>query len=391
VKGLNGFSTATLEFTADMDAAFDGFNQGVDNTQTKIDEYVQKVFDADEKVVKSAKKAGEGRGKALDKALDKAAKDAAKTPAVIPVKAEIIEITATDKAISAISSAFLGGLAAGGRGGAQQAIAGGAGALGTLAFGSEIGAGIQQAVQFLGQDPEAFKGAITGFVEGIPQVIDAIVANIPTLVIALAENAGAIITALLAATPQIIVALANAMPDVARALLNSLVQGIEYQFQKLRDFFSGLAPGFQKFAESIEAAGKLGQVITDAGKNFFDAIIQAGKDFANSVKPGGSSGGFIKQLSSNPSGAIGGAITGGIEETQKIFGANLAGSPAFIPQTSAQVASSGDSGGITVGLLNQILAAVSAPTQASAKVDFNGKVLADIILDLNKRNARLTA
>jgi hypothetical protein len=179
----------------------------------------------------------------------------------------------------------------------------------------------------------------------------------------------------------------------------SLVDGIKYQFEKLKGFFSNLAPGFQKFADAVALAGNLGTVLTDAGKNFFNAIIQAGKDFANSIKPGGKSGGAFGQfvsLGKSAGGSIGKDVGGAFQDLGSnvggAVGLGLSGSPAFIPQTSAQVASSGSGGdGVAVGLLNQILAAVSSPTQATAKVDFNGKVLADIILDLNRRNARLSA
>ncbi len=177
---------------------------------------------------------------------------------------------------ASIASSFLANLA-GGKEGARAFVGdvGGAIAAGITASPA-IGGAIADTLKLLGQDPEAFRAAIDGFVNGIPEIIDNIVKNIPYLVQTLADHSGEIITALANASPQIAIALAKAMPEVAKALLEQLAAGFTYQIGQFNQAGT-------KFQDDIHNAGA---VFSQQLKDLFN-------DLKDSVTPG-SGGDHIK-------------------------------------------------------------------------------------------------
>lgn len=188
-----------------------------------------------------------------------------------------------------ISKPFADGLAKGGREGAQAFVGAAAGGV-ALAFGAspEIGNAIAGIVQFLGQDPDTFKKAIDGFIDGIPDVIDAIIDNIPVFVQALADHSGEIITALAASGPKIAIALAKAMPGVAKALIEEISKGFGYQGAKFKNFLDPIINDFKEalgsFAEYIKVG--LPEDMRLAGEALVQSIQTGLEDGLTGVKDG---------------------------------------------------------------------------------------------------------
>lgn len=329
---------------------------------------------------------------------------------------------------------FVGGIQKGGRDGARQAVAAAGGAVATVFGGPGVGQAVQGALDFLGQDPEAFKAAIEGFVEGIPTVIDAIVENIPVLVVTLAENIGPIITALASAMPEVAIALANAMPAVGRALESAFREGVNYQVEKSKS-------GADLFAQNVEEAGHTFAVGFKTSTDAFGAGLKAvGGELSQSIKDGIANAfsdfgpglqsifeqigqGLLaagQLLIDTLTGGLGGGgekggVAGAFQKAGKAIGLASGGTippgfnndtfPAFlssgelvVPQddvanlralVASQSQGGGDQSGLTAAILNQILAALSSPQQVATTVTVDGSKLADVMLSLNRRNARV--
>lgn len=286
------------------------------------------------------------------------------------------------------------------------------------------------------------------FAAGIPAAIDALVQNIPIFIETLAENSGEIITALVSASPQITIALAKSMPVVARALIGELVAGFKYQLETLgprfAEFGNNFSEGFnnatqalvegvtnfpqafgeqmpkvgEKFSKAIAGAGpklisglKEGLVdgFAKAGKAFLGALSSGLKELLEDITPGflkkggGGGGGngytpFAKKPTpTNPfgMGATGGMVGGVGNKDNQAF-ALMPGELIIDKQRTSRLDKAidnleGNGMSEVVALLARILAAVSSTQTVQSEVRFNERVLADIILQLNKANARLTA
>ncbi len=196
----------------------------------------------------------------------------------------------------------------GGKDGARAFLGDLGGAVGDM-IAPGVGGAVKGAIELLGQDPEAFKGAIDGFIKGIPEIIDNIVKNIPYLMEALAANSGEIITAIAASSPKIAIAMAKSMPLVAQALADEIKGGLSYQFGKGGDFSAGIKSGMGEgtsafkegmsdFAVEFETGIKeafyraIPRLLDGIGYNLDQAsgaIEQAGIDFKNEVNAAGPS------------------------------------------------------------------------------------------------------
>lgn len=232
-----------------------------------------------------------------------------------------------------LGSEFAQGMFKGGFDGAKQFV-GKAGELGAQALGADPATAkmIGQAIEFLGQDPDTFKGAIDGFVKGIPQVIDNIVENIPYLVEVLADNSGEIITALAAASPQIAVAIAKAIPGAFKSLAGELNEGIDYQTKKLDDAgaqFAGHAKGAGRLFEAYfredmpEDLREAGQAI---GQGFEDGLAGTLQGFEDGI------GGLIQ----------------GIDESGVAFREGVQDAPRIINEGMQQAANTMTAAGFVV-------------------------------------------
>jgi hypothetical protein len=333
------------------------------------------------------------------------------------------------KAAKGMLDGFLSGLMKGGREGAKDIVATVGGGVATAFFGPEIGQGVQQAIQFLGQDPEAFKEAINGMVEGIPDVIDAIVVNIPVLVETLADHSGEIITALAAASPRIAIALAEAMPYVAVSLLSQLGAGMDYQVSKFNQaadkfqldtheagkVFSGqMKAAGDRFAEYFKIKvpdmtsalgrelGELGRDLfgglADAGSAFYDTIASAGIDFYNNLVDvvndlfgGNATGisvpGHAAGLTEVPSGYPNDTYFAGLTSGERVVDADAnADLKAFLANPT-----SGGNSDVTNALLVRVIELLEREQTVTSDVKVDGQTLAKVYLKLSRQNARLSA
>lgn len=280
-------------------------------------------------------------------------------------------------AASEIGNSFFSNMG-GGKDGANAFVASVGGSIAEV-FAPGAGGAVAQALQMLGQDPEAFRAAIDGFVQGIPEIIDNIVLNIPYLVEAIADNSGEIITALVAATPRIAVALAEAMPVVAQSLLNELVSGIQYQMEHIMGngasaFQTGMRDGALDFIYSMG----------DAGIVFYNAVIDAGNALIDALWPGGGS-------SENSS--TYGQVTGDSDDNP-FNGINLYGGSSGSSAETLSTFSSGrtsPAASATDVLLARVIQLLEQPMQVTATATVSGQAFADVVLDLTRRNARLYA
>lgn len=349
-RALDEATSSLADFQVAGESAFDAVGRSIDETGKKVEAYGKSLAELPNTV------AGPTGGPGGPSAV-------AKKDEGLGVGAKI-----------GLAAATAG--AAGGQEGAKALFASIGSGIGD-AIMPGIGAGIGAAINLLGQDPEAFKKAIDGFVEGIPTIIDNIVKNIPYLVESLASHSGEIITALANASPRIAIALAESMPIVAKALAQEMAQGIEYQLSKLNVgltlFQSGIATAGTNFATGIKTA------VGEAGQTFIDAVIDAGRKLVSGVSGGG--GG--ENYGSRAGKAI---LTGGFSEVPT-------GGLGLTSGGGSSLSSTGGFGSIDTmqAILLQILNAVQAPITVNAQATVKEQAFADIILDLNRRNARLTA
>lgn len=238
-----------------------------------------------------------------------------------------------------------------------------------------IGAAVGPLVTALAQGPEQTKAMVRAFVEAVPDIIEAIADSAPVLVEALVDsliNEGGIV--------RIAIALGKAMVGVQvwKAIGKQIAGGIiiptPVWASQLMDSIKSIF-NTPEWATKLDTllhwfTGKEGlplvfkNFITDLWtpfQNFLDAFESLIPDFG-----GGGGGGW----------------------------------DVSIPGTDVGVGSdglhflTGDSGPSTVGsstdvLLARVIDLLERPMVVKTQSKFNGRVLADIILELNRKNARL--
>jgi len=245
-------------------------------------------------------------------------------------------------------------------------------------------------------------------VEQIPVIIDALVEALPVIIEVLADKAPEIIQAIVSKTDEIVLALVAAAPDIALALaqsmgvvaleltrsvaillgaavkgfgekvLKGIVTGLrsvfEDIFQAFDNFFGPIVDAFQRFGNAVDSF-----VNAASGSSIAEGAKSAGgkvKDFFGLAKGGQVPAGF-------PGDTFPAALTSG---ELVIPPGDTARLSRFLDNQQPGQQQSGDSDAI----LMQILAAVQQPMTATAQAEVNGEVFADIILDLNRTNSRLT-
>lgn len=161
----------------------------------------------------------------------------------------------------------------------------------------------------------------------------------------------------------------------------------------------GLTGGLSDFATEFK------NTIGGAATDFYNGVIEAVNQFIEGVTPGGGGGGSADIWEKGkgwgedriPGLALGGTIPPGFPN-DSFFG-RMSSGELNIPRDDVvrlrnvmdQIESGGGDSGVTAALLAKILEAVQAPVSVSTKAEVNGKALADIILQLNRQNARLSA
>lgn len=321
------------------------------------------------------------------------------------------------------TSALGSSISKGGKEGAKELTKGVAVAVGTALGGPAVGQIVGPIADILLQGGDQIKENINSMVEMLPTVIDTFVDAIPVLIETLANKSDEIIIALVNASPRIVVALAKSMPIVARELviaLGNLLRAFATQFSnEIGKVISNITKAGPQFTNSIISGAKtfistlierLKEGFRQVG-NIFSTIANAFIDPMNrliervkSALSGGSAGkkvssGFQK-LGKSLGFATGGAIVQGTGNRDTVP-ALLTPGEVVVDRTTGPklmrfldlVDSSSNTGQPTdtsnSEILVKILEAVQKPMQVTATTEVDGEAFANIILNLNRQNARL--
>jgi hypothetical protein len=195
---------------------------------------------------------------------------------------------------------------------------------------------------------------------------------------------------------KIINRLIERLPEITQKLTSSLIArspliGVE--------IVKGMIKAIPQFVDAMVSGFING--IKDGISSAFSSI---GNIFGGGIFGGGAIGGILGGGVGSVVGGIGdvfGFAEGGIPEVKSVkngylndtFPASLTSGELIVDRnTSSKLKdflSGNGSNDITNGLLNQILQSVNRPMTINTSVEVNRKVFADIILDLNRTNARL--
>lgn len=352
-----------------------------------------------------------------------------------------VEALDLDPASQKLAAGIAGGIdaALNGKEGAKNLISGAAGAFADALIPG-LGPAITSIVGKLAEGPEATKAFIREFVAAVPDIVEAIGESAPALVEALVDsliNEGGAI--------RIGVAIAKAMAGegVYKAIgkqigaefgsafnSSNIAQTIAGAFglgaQKLREFPAALNAAITRFQTAGKEIGtNISDSIKDLPANIRTAFSDATSDLGTKISTGISEAitgigaaigaGFanlalpaafqpltdaITSLSNtvtslaNSLGGGGGDKGGAAGVIQDVSRGDFSG---FDPSSNDNYYGFGLTGGgdadsaAVLSLLGSILDRLSEPQEAKATVQFNSKTLADIILQLNRNGARLTA
>lgn len=313
------------------------------------------------------------------------------------------------------------------------------------AFGGPVaGQVVGPLIELAQMSREEIRQSIRGFVDALPEIINTIAENIPFIVeqlaLALADKADEIAKALSNAMPAVAIGLAKAMPSVALALAKAM-PGVALELFKSfnpllsatgRDFAEEVLKGaFDFVAEIIKGAGRfIGELIKGIGKGVGDLgggildSIPGGQLFDipgigltpfDVIKGGnvipvpgsdqfGFSGGFLDSIGGGLFGGIGdvlgfaagGLVPSGFDNDSGIFrlsSGEFVVDNSLTPQLADFLA--GQQGGgdsdITNSLLAELVELMSQPQTVTSEVQLNQETFADLILQLNRNNARIEA
>ncbi len=278
------------------------------------------------------------------------------------------------------------------------------------AFAPGAGAFVGPLITALSKGGDFAKAAITEFIEAIPVLIDNIVEALPVIVDTLVDvliNRGGIV--------KIAAALAKASvtsaPLIAQALIQSLAESAGLLVDSIMSY---LGPRLG------ETFATIAQNLKNGFNDFFKPIIDPIQRLIDSLdKVAGAFGsGGGKGVVGETLDKVGlGAVTDGISKVGKVFGfaqggvvpnagsfvsmgtdtvpAMLTPGELVVPNDLVgQLASflsgqSSSSGGGSDAMLAAIFQAVMSPMVVQSEVKVNENAFADIILQLNRQNARL--
>jgi hypothetical protein len=300
----------------------------------------------------------------------------------------------------------------------------------TDAFFPGVGAAVTGiASQLIALGPEGVKQQVEAFVNELPTIINTLAEAGPALVVAVAENADKIILALIKGIPNIIGALIQAMPEVAVALaisvvelLNQAFEGLGFNIEKFTgfitkagdDFGREVSEGFKtaiaKFQAGFDNITSGLRTLADFFRGMFQPLLDITDGFnrlLDRLSGGGSpigkkgEGGFEKAIGVDipgvklQKGGIGRVPGTGQRDT---FPAALTPGELVIDRDTTGLlqdflANQEGGGGNEemVSILIQILTALQQPKSVQTSVEFDGRTLADIMLQLDRTNARTVA
>lgn len=425
VQVLDNSTQGLANFAESGKSAFTSIGSGIDSTAAKLNSLASNISSAGSQV--AAATSGGGGGGGMGNGADFGP---SKDLMAAPPKAKS-EKDPTAQLLMKLGGNLASGIG-GGADGAKQFMSAAAGGIAD-AFVPGMGQIVGPLVDTLQQGPEAVKGLVNGFADAIPDLLDSIVDAIPVLIETIADRIPDLIVAFVSAIPRIVVALIKAFSNpqlylgIVRGLLSAFIGGLNFNmgniaksftqvFQKIIEFDKKIREGIINFFKNAfnkfnEFDRKIREGIINGLKNAFNGLknmfgkamdlnnrfkgavdafikglLDGAQKFIDKLKGGKGGGGFIGQVSRGSKSA-GGKVS---EKYKETFGMALTGDVQ--PMTTAgSVPPEGFTIDDVVLILIQIRDQLAMPVTATAKAMVNDKVLADIILDLSRRNARLTA
>lgn len=286
-----------------------------------------------------------------------------------------------------------------------------------------LGAAVGPLVDALGKGPDAIKGMVNGFADALPGLLDNIIDGIPVFIEAIADRLPDIIVAIVNAIPRIVVAFVTAFTNpalyikIAEGLASAAFAGLKYQLtnftsnitnfvgklvafdkqirENISNFFSGIWDKLRNMDAQIregiinalkgafDKAIQLDAKFRDAAKAFIMTLVEKAQEFIDKIK----SAFETKSSEGTAVGKVGKfgtdvykAITGTAQDIGEGFGS--------FGLTGGQSPGSGET---TQALLLQIIDLLEKPQTVNVSATVREGTLADIILNLSRRNARLTA
>jgi hypothetical protein len=231
---------------------------------------------------------------------------------------------------------------------------------------------------------QALPDIIQGFIEAIPVFIEEFANQLPIVVERLTEKLPDIINALVRAMPKVATALALQSPRIALAFIKELpnlaVQFVNTLVKEAPRFITELIKELGKGIGDIgggilkgggnvvgDIIGGVGDVLGGVG-DFF-GFAEGGQYFAKSVPSGFPNDSYPAMLQSGEL-VVDQSTSSGLRDfinQQKNGGADL-----------------------NTAMLSQIISLLNAPVNVATSVQVNQKAFADIILQLNRQNQRLS-
>lgn len=286
-----------------------------------------------------------------------------------------------------------------------------------------LGAAVGPLVDALGKGPDAIKGMVNGFADALPGLLDNIIDGIPVFIEAIADRLPDIIVAIVNAIPRIVVAFVQAFTNpalyikIAEGLASAAFAGLKYQLtnftsnltnfvgklvafdkqirENIGNFFKGIWDKLRNMDAQIregiinalkgafDKAIQLDAKFRDAAKAFIMTLVEKAQEFIDKIKSAfetksseGTAVGKVGKFGTDVYKAVTGTVSD-IGEGFSSFGLTGGQSP-------------GD-GETTQALLLQIIDLLEKPQTVNVSATVREGTLADIILNLSRRNARLTA
>lgn len=245
--------------------------------------------------------------------------------------------------------------------------------------------------------PEATKQMVKDFTDALPEIITAFIEAIPEFVIAFSDAIPVIIDRLTQKLPEIIGALIHALPRVIESLVMQTPKIIAGIIKNIPELISAFVKGFISAIPNI-VSGFIDGLVNGAGR-FVQALIDAINPFSGGGIMG-KAGGFV----SNVIGSVGdffGFAEGGQAFAKSVpsgyandtYNAHLTTGELVVDNSTAkglrEFINGQGKADVNTNILGQILNAVQSPIEVSTSVNLNQKAFADIILQLNRTNARL--
>lgn len=444
VSSIGNLRDSTIKFAATNVDKFNQFNEGFDNFSKGVDDAVQSIFDADQKVIDNAQQTSnkisnieEERAKRINAIREEEAK---KNTEIAKKQADEANKIYQDQLKAAASAnktyqdqrakeeAEFQKLALGGIGVVSDSLNGRQGAVNTVSKGVSLGFGggpvgdaIGGIAGQLAAGPEQTKAMVKAFVEALPDIITAIAESIPvvvdTLVTYLVKEGGA-------------VKIGIAIIEGAFSIIGSLGKGLGLSFtgtvgDNISIAFGNVFNYFRdQFGADIKKAfSAIFDPFIDFFKNFRLPEFKVPgwlKDFIGAIGKITETPGWVKELQKiadklSGIGNIGGKGQGLVPDKVPILGGLATGGriPSGFPNdsyvaglTSGErvlntretealdnlIAKGGLGSDLTplIGLLAKISGQLENQ-QTSVDVKVNSEVFAKMILNLNRRGARLTA